>query len=120
LGVEPGDIILFLCQSDISGFTALDVLSVAAISVRFLCSRLPNPNVPEDFQKDDKQAGNSETCTTLTNVGIPAVIKNISLKTADTPNIYGIGCVISRDNIGKISLFTTVTIYSIRGVSCFQ
>ena len=54
---------------------------------------IPNPNVPEDFQKDDKQAGNSETCTTLTNVGIPAVSKNISLKTADTPNaVNGYSC----------------------------
>ena len=54
---------------------------------------IPNPNVPEDFQKDDKQAGNSETCTTLTKVGIPAVSKNNSLKTTDTPNaVNGYRC----------------------------
>jgi hypothetical protein len=54
---------------------------------------IPNPNVPKDFQKDDKQAGNSETCMTLTNVGIPAVSKNNSLKTADTPNaVNGYSC----------------------------
>ena len=54
---------------------------------------IPNPNVPEDFQKDDKQAGNSETSTTLTNIGIPAVSKNNSLKTTDTPNaVNGYSC----------------------------
>ena len=53
----------------------------------------PNPNVPEDFQKGDKQASNSETCMTLTNVGIPAISKNNSLKTTDTPNaVNGYSC----------------------------
>ena len=54
---------------------------------------IPNPNVPEDFQKDDKQTGNSETCTTLTNVGIPAISKNNSLKTTNIPNaVNGYSC----------------------------
>jgi hypothetical protein len=58
---------------------------------------IPNPNVPEDFQKDDKQAGNGK----------------ISLFT--TVITYSIGCVIDLGNIGKISLFTAVTIY---GIEC--
>ena len=54
---------------------------------------IPNPNVPEDFQKEYKQTGNSETCTTLLNVGIPAISKNNSLKTTDTPNaVNGYSC----------------------------
>jgi hypothetical protein len=37
---------------------------------------ISNPNVPEDFQKDVKQDGHSEKCTTFVNGGIPAISKN--------------------------------------------
>ena len=79
---------------------------------------IPNPNVPEDFQKDDKQAGNSETCTTLTNVGIPAISKNNSLKTTDTPNaVNGYSC--EQRNLTDIAA-TDSAFNAVNGYSCEQ
>ena len=76
---------------------------------------IPNPNVPEDFQKDDKQVGNSDTCTTLTNVGIPAISKNNSLKTTDTPNaVNGYSC--EQRNLTNI-VATTNTSNAVSGYS---
>ena len=78
----------------------------------------PNPNVPEDFQKDDKQAGNSETCMTLTNVGIPAISKNNSLKTSDTPNaVNGYSC--EQRNLTNIAA-TDNAFNAVNGYICEQ
>jgi hypothetical protein len=81
-------------------------------------SFIPNPNVPEDFQKGDKQAGNSETCTTLTNVGIPAISKNNSLKTTDTPYaVNGYSC--EQRNLTNIAA-TDNAFNAVNGYSCEQ
>ena len=79
---------------------------------------IPNPNVPEDFQKDDKQVGNSDTCTTLTNIGIPAISKNNSLKTTEIPNaVNGYSC--EQRNLTNI-VATDNTFNAVNGNSCEQ
>jgi hypothetical protein len=79
---------------------------------------IPNPNVPEDFQKDDKQTGNSETCTTLTNVGIPAISKNNSLKTTNIPNaVNGYSC--DQRNLTDIAKTANAS-KAVNGYSCEQ
>lgn len=76
---------------------------------------IPNPNVPEGFQKDDKQAGNSEKCTTFANGDIPAIRKNNSLATADTHNAVN-GCSYEQRNLTDISA-TANTSNAINGYS---